>query len=147
MCAFYVPVQTVIVIFPDERPVFVREYSSKMYSSLAYFISKMVTELPTVLINSTVSVLVYYFSCNLNYEEAIRFFTHYLYIMLLLWSGNGFGYMFSVMVTKKDMAVGLVPVAIVPMLLVAGFFVNQDNYVPVVIPFEYISPFKWAYTC
>lgn len=31
------------------------------------------------------------------------------------------------------------------MLLVSGFFANSSNFAPYMIPFEYLSPFKYAY--
>lgn len=51
------PVQKVILLFPDERPVFLREQGSSMYSPTIYFISKMVTELPTLFLNCTIAAV------------------------------------------------------------------------------------------
>ena len=33
----------------------------------------------------------------------------------------------------------------IPLLVLAGYFSPQDNFVPYLIPFKYLSPFKWIY--
>lgn len=33
---------------------------------------------------------------------------------------------------------------VIPMLLVGGYFSNESNYVPYLIPFKMISPIKWT---
>ena len=30
-------------------------------------------------------------------------------------------------------------------MLVSGFFVSQDNMIPVMYPLKYISPYKWSF--
>jgi ABC-type multidrug transport system permease subunit len=51
------PVQKVILLFPDERPVFLREQGSSIYSPTVYFIAKMITELPIMLFDCTLAAL------------------------------------------------------------------------------------------
>lgn len=45
--------QGVILVFPDERPVFLREHSGGLYGTTVYYISKILSEIPLLLINST----------------------------------------------------------------------------------------------
>lgn len=57
------PIQGVILVFPDERPVFLREQGAQMYSPTIYFISKFLSELPILLITATLAaVLSKYYS-------------------------------------------------------------------------------------
>lgn len=60
-------------------------------------------------------------------------------------SAAGLGYAGGVLVENKNVAVGLIPVFIIPLMLLSGFFVNQNNVVPVLKPFEYISFFKYGF--
>ena len=54
-------IQNVILIFPDERPVFLREANNGMYRVSAYFWAKMFSELPVgILTPSIFSATVYY---------------------------------------------------------------------------------------
>lgn len=45
------PIQGAVLLFPDERPVFLREQGGNMYSPTMYYVAKMVSELPMLLIN------------------------------------------------------------------------------------------------
>ena len=82
---------------------------------------------------------------GLNLEDASHFFIYYGYSLLLMWSATGMGFAGGAFVSNKNLAVMLTPVMVLPLILVAGFFVNQNNMIPVTYPFEYISMFKYAY--
>jgi ABC-type multidrug transport system permease subunit len=43
-------IQTIILLFPEERPVFLREVNNKMYSVSAYFFGKLISEVPSTII-------------------------------------------------------------------------------------------------
>jgi len=44
--AMFVTSQPTMLSFPLERPVFLREYSANMYGTVAYFVSKLLVEVP-----------------------------------------------------------------------------------------------------
>jgi ABC-type multidrug transport system ATPase subunit len=58
--AMFGSAQPVILLFPFERPLFVREYANGTYSAVPYFWSKLVMELPLSLITALIIVLVSY---------------------------------------------------------------------------------------
>ena len=86
-----------------------------------------------------------YFPVGLNLETAGHFFIYYGYSLLLSWAATGMGFSLGVCFEDKTVALGLVPMALIPLMLLSGFFVNQDNMLPVLIPFKYISLFKYGY--
>eukprot|EP00343_Euplotes_focardii_P008173 CAMPEP_0205821666 /NCGR_PEP_ID=MMETSP0206-20130828/8763_1 /ASSEMBLY_ACC=CAM_ASM_000279 /TAXON_ID=36767 /ORGANISM="Euplotes focardii, Strain TN1" /LENGTH=699 /DNA_ID=CAMNT_0053117321 /DNA_START=14 /DNA_END=2113 /DNA_ORIENTATION=+ len=137
-------VQGVILVFPDERPVFIREHSGKMYDTTIYYIAKILSEVPLTLINGTLYSVVLYWAVGLNTDSFGRFIVFWLYTILLMWSAMGMGFAGGVLVSDKNVAVGMIPVIIIPLMLLSGFFVDQDNILPVLTPFEYISLFKWS---
>lgn len=47
-------VTNVTLIFPDERPVFLREQGARLYNPIAYFFAKFLSQMPVALINLTV---------------------------------------------------------------------------------------------
>lgn len=51
----------------------------------------------------------------------------------------------SCLIAEKQLAVSLTPVLIIPFMLFAGFFVNQDNIPVFLIEFQYLSFFKYGY--
>lgn len=40
-------VNNIVLLFPEERPIFLREVNNNMYSPSAYFFGKIVSELPS----------------------------------------------------------------------------------------------------
>lgn len=58
--------QTQLLTFPLQRSIFLREYSANMYSVPAYFISKMVVELPVAFLNALGQMLAAYWMMGLR---------------------------------------------------------------------------------
>lgn len=53
--------------------------------------------------------------------------------------------MISIIVPNMEVAMALIPVVIIPLMVLGGFFVNSDN-IPVYLKWiEYISMFKWGF--
>jgi ABC-2 type transporter len=59
-------IQNIILIFPDERPVFLREVNNNMYSVGPYFFAKVVSELPAAIITPSVFGCIVYYAIGLN---------------------------------------------------------------------------------
>jgi ABC-type multidrug transport system permease subunit len=59
-------IQNIILIFPDERPVFLREVNNNMYSVSPYFFAKVVAELPASLITPTLFGCITYYAIGLS---------------------------------------------------------------------------------
>jgi hypothetical protein len=68
-----------------------------------------------------------------------------LILFLIYNSSSGYALIIGTLFSDKQLAVTLTPVLIIPFMLFAGFFVNQDNIPKFLIPFEYLSIFKYGY--
>lgn len=68
MVLCFLAIQSVILIFPDERPVFLREANSGMYKVSAYFCSKIFSEMPFGILVPGLYSLVVYWTCGYNTE-------------------------------------------------------------------------------
>jgi ABC-type multidrug transport system permease subunit len=66
-------IQNVILIFPDERPVFLREANNNMYSVSAYFWAKIFSEFPSSLLTPTMFGAIVYYAIGFNQEEWYKF--------------------------------------------------------------------------
>lgn len=66
-------IQNIILIFPDERPVFLREVNNNMYSVSAYFFGKVIAEIPATLITPIVYGSIVYFSIGLSTVYSWKF--------------------------------------------------------------------------
>lgn len=59
-------IQNIILIFPDERPVFLREVNNNMYSVSSYFFAKVVSELPASLLTPIIFGCIVYYVIGLS---------------------------------------------------------------------------------
>lgn len=138
-------IQNVILIFPDERPVFLREVNNNMYRCSPYFWAKVISELPFSIITPTIFGCITYYTIGFLPD-----FTHFLRFLLILIlaynASSGYSLIISASFSDKQLAVTLTPVLIIPFMLFAGFFVATSNIPIWMREFEYLSIFKYAYT-
>ena len=66
-------IQNVILIFPDERPVFLREANNNMYSVSAYFWAKILSEMPSSILTPTIFGAICYFLIGFNTDHWYKF--------------------------------------------------------------------------
>jgi ABC-type multidrug transport system permease subunit len=69
-------IQNIILIFPDERPVFLREVNNNMYSVSSYFFGKIIAELPGSILTPVIYGSIVYFAIGLNTVYAWKFFLY-----------------------------------------------------------------------
>ena len=137
-------IQNVILIFPDERPVFLREVNNNMYKTSPYFWAKIISELPFSILTPTIFGVIVYYAIGYN-PDAARFMYFLLILILVYNASSGYSLIISASFSDKQLAVTLTPVLIIPFMLFAGFFVSSSN-IPVFLKiFEYLSIFKYGY--
>jgi len=138
-------IQGVILLFPEERVVFLREQASGMYSPTAYFLAKFTSELPGFAIFPSLFCVIAYFGIQLNLTSPEHYLIFHGYAILLVTACSALGLVVSTAIADKQVAVAATPILMIPFMLFAGFFVNQDNIPVFLKPFEYISLFKYGY--
>lgn len=137
--------QNVILIFPEERPCFLREVNNNMYGPSPYFWAKIVSELPFSIAQPCIFGSIVYFAIGFNAVDSSYFFM-FLFILILVYnSAQGYALVISAGFSDKQLAVTLTPVLIIPFMLFAGFFVAAANIPTWLREFEYISIFKYGY--
>lgn len=137
-------IQNVILIFPDERPVFLREVNNNMYRVSPYFWAKIFSELPfSIVTPSLFGVIVYY---AIGFTPDFWIFARFLLILILIYNASsGYSLIISASFSDKQLAVTLTPVLIIPFMLFAGFFVSSSKIPVWLKEFEYLSIFKYGY--
>merc|ERR1712032_229924 len=105
--------------FPLERPVFLREFSANMYGSTAYFISKMLVEVPLGCAQGLIAVLISY--PLMHFQGNI--FELWLSVCLLNVCGVAFALMIGSIVRFPRESGAIGPLVFVPQLLMSGTFI------------------------
>jgi len=138
--AMFGAAQPTLLTFPMERPVFLREASCGMYGAPAYFMAKMVVELPLLFVTSAEIWLFGYFFCEFNGNFIVIVLGSFLIASVAASTALIIGS--AVPNVKKGME--LTPLCFVPQLLFAGFFVKIE-LIPVVLRWlQYVCFLKWG---
>jgi len=114
-----------LLAFPEERPVFLREYSTNHYSVLAYFASKLWMEVLVTGVQVSVNSVITYFMVGFDAKYGI--FWSGLYVMAM--TSTALGVFVGCSVTNATTAVEFLPAIIVPQILFSGF-VTPPSLVP-----------------
>ncbi len=117
-------IQNIILIFPDERPVFLREVNNNMYSVSSYFTAKVISELPAALFIPVLFGCIVYFVIGFSMVHNYTFVLFLGIIILQYLTAGSYALIISSIFSDKQLAVTLVPVLVIPFMLFAGFFVN-----------------------
>jgi len=59
--------------------------------------------------------------------------------------GTSYGLIISVSISKLDVAMAVMPILVIPMMVLGGFFVNTNNIPKFLIWIEYVSMFKYSF--
>lgn len=86
-----------------------------------------------------IQLKIYYFLTNST------LFSTVLIIFLIFNASGGYALILGTIFSDKQLAVTLTPVLIIPFMLFAGFFVNQNNIPWFLKEFEYLSIFKYGF--
>lgn len=114
--------QPALLAFPEERPVFLREYSTNHYSVLAYFMSRLTMEAFITALQILVQVLISYFL--IGFQSGFGMF--YVTIYLLAMSSTALAVLLGCAVEDPKLGQEMLPILFVPQMLFAGFFVTPD---------------------
>ena len=127
--------QPALLAFPEERPVFLREYSTNHYSVGAYFASRFTIEATITALQVFVQLILSYFLIGLQASFATMFITTYVLAM----ASTAMAVMLGCAVEDPKLGQEMLPILFVPQMLFAGFFV-----IPELIPVW----LRWAsYLC
>lgn len=132
-----------LLVFQEERPVFLREQANKMYGVNSYFLTKMVMEFPILVVVPLLFSIIVYFGVGLALS-AHQFFLFYFIILMLGFAASGIGYFLSSIFQHEETAMMVTPVIVMPMILFGGFFANSGTYPGWVTWIQYLSPIRYC---
>eukprot|EP01097_Dermamoeba_algensis_P001150 TRINITY_DN1426_c0_g2_i1.p1 TRINITY_DN1426_c0_g2~~TRINITY_DN1426_c0_g2_i1.p1 ORF type:complete len:618 (+),score=118.93 TRINITY_DN1426_c0_g2_i1:145-1998(+) len=138
------PANGVILLFPQERSVFLREYAKGLYPTWIYYLSKDLMETPMQIIYATPTIIMGYWVAGLR-SSASSFFLFWLIYVTLSSLTSSIGMTIGASVKDVGKAMELAPAMIIPQSLVAGLFFSSQSMRAYMVWFEKISFMKWAF--
>ncbi|CDW79863.1 abc transporter family protein [Stylonychia lemnae] len=149
-CLFFIAVnQTMmylfssLIVFQEERPLFLREYSEKMYRLIPYFLTKVIVDIPLGILQAIIFSIVVYFGIGVI-VNAWLFFRFLFVVLLIGFTGNVGGYFISSLFRQTETAVLFVPVFLMPLILLGGFFANIGKTQRWIVWMQYLSPIRFG---
>lgn len=133
-----------ILSFPAERPVFIREYSAKMYTCSSYFLSKNLVETPLVCLITLTYLIIIYFTVGLRLDSGSHVFIFYGAYLLQALCAQSLGYFIGCFFQSINSATTGINVLILPFTMFAGSIINEDSMPRWLFWVKYFSPMKYA---
>lgn len=132
--------QPVMLTFPQERPVFLREYAAKQYGVVPYFVSKTIVEMPVILFAAVLQFLVSYWLMGLQ--------GNFLLLVIVSWllaiTSSALALIVGCGVASVEKAIQFGPLVLLPQMLFSGLFV-PINSIPASLRWvQYVCPLKYA---
>lgn len=132
--------QPVLLSFPSERPLFLREHSTGTYLGTAYFISKAALELPMTLSTTLIQFILCYFLIGMQGNFGIIVAANF---GLAAASCSVAVFLGCVVNDVKD-ATEMSTLLFVPQLLFSGFFINTALIPEFLRWAQYLCSLKYA---
>jgi len=115
-----------VIVFQGEKPVFVRERAGNMYDIWVYATTKMIAEIPIMLlVPLIISVAVY---PSIGFQDRLsEFFEFYLILALMVQAATAMGYFLSSAFNSETAAVAFAPILNLPLSLLGGYMINLQS--------------------
>jgi len=132
--------QPILLTFPNERPVFLREYAAKQYGVVPYFLSKTFMEMPVVLLTQLITWVISYWIMGLHGS--------FMILVLVSWAlglaSSSLGLVVGCAVSSAQKAIQLAPLALIPQMLFSGLFLPIQKIPPSLRWVQHVCPLKYA---
>jgi len=146
-------ITTTLLSYPEEKKVFLRDRANSLYRVITYVVARSIAEIPVFFLTSSIFSLIVYWTAFLNDTFSYKYYTfgiiHYLIVVGILFLsslvGSSFSLALSSLISNQSLLITVNNVITIPLLLLSGFFANSRNFAPYLIPFEYVSIYKYAF--
>jgi len=111
-----------LLVFPEERPVFIREYSTNHYSVLSYFVSRLLLE--AFLTAVQVVLLSMFTKLMIQFQQ--RYFWMFATLYTLAMTSTAIAMVIASTVDDPKLSIEFLPMTFMPQVMFAGFFIAPD---------------------
>jgi hypothetical protein len=132
--------QPIMLTFPVERPVFLREYAAQQYGVIPYFISKTLVEMPVVFFAQALTFLISYWLMGLQGNFCLLV----VYAWLLGIASSSLALIVGCGVASAEKAIQFGPLVLLPQMLFSGLFVPVGKVPASLRWVRYLCPLKYS---
>lgn len=121
---------TVVMTFTREKPIYLHQHAAGIVRPLPYFFAKLVFgELLFQVLYPIIMMLIAYFMVGFQIA-ADHWFVFLGLLQLGSQAATGLGFLISTMATNPDMAMGIAPLMMMPLVLFGGLLLNVSDIPP-----------------
>lgn len=120
------PMMGCLVAFQAERPIFIREHSTGSYTTLTYYLAKVISDLPFFMIVPIIQGTISYWMVGYQ-AEPDKFFIHLAGCLCITFTAHALGLSISSGSPSMDISMAISPMVFIPLMLLGGFFLNVDS--------------------
>jgi len=131
-------------LFLEERDIFKRERASGLYGVFPYFIAKLLTEVPIIVLYPVIFSSITYWMIGLQ-KDPLRFVMFCTTLIAEVFTTSSLFVAVGSIAPNQAIAQILAPISLVLFMLFGGFFLNSDNIPIYYIWLKYMSFFKYVY--
>ncbi|XP_055594960.1 ATP-binding cassette sub-family G member 4-like [Uranotaenia lowii] len=140
---FFANAMPLVMTFPLETAVFIRERMNNWYSLGAYFFSKLVADFPFLILGPTLFLASSYYMTS-QPMELHRVVMLWTICILTAWVAQLTGLLAGSSL-PLELSVFCVPCSVIPMLVFCGFFVRFREMFDFLVPFTYVGYFRYSF--
>uniref|UniRef100_A0A182PVA7 ABC transporter domain-containing protein n=1 Tax=Anopheles epiroticus TaxID=199890 RepID=A0A182PVA7_9DIPT len=140
---FFTSIVSAVLVYPRESACFVLESKNNWYSLRAYYLAKIVVELPTLIFSSSVFFLIVYYFTSQPFEW-LRIGTFALVCLMFGWISQMLGLLLGSLLSVQN-SVFVSILIMVPASLFSGFFVTLRDASVLLRPLLYVSFVRYAF--
>lgn len=140
MIAMFGSALPTLLVFPEERPVFVREFSTNHYSVFSYFLSRLGMEAFLSAAQMLVVSMVSYWMIDFQ----LSFGWNFLIIYSLSMASTALAMVLGSSVEDPKLAAEMLPMVLVPQIMFSGFFIATELIPAWLRWLQYLMPFTYA---
>jgi hypothetical protein len=138
-----------VIVFQSEKPVFVRERAGNMYDIWIYATTKMIAEIPIMLLVPLLLLIFVYPSIGFQ-DRLSEFAEFYLILALMVQAATAMGYFLSSAFNSETAAVAFAPILNLPLSLLGGYMINlqsiKHHWPQELLEWvQYISPVRYCF--
>jgi len=134
-----------ITLFAIERSIFYREHNGGMYSAGAFYLSKLITDLPMNIVAPVVSSAIGFWLMGLH-DDFVNFCYFTVFLIGLTFVAHALGMMLASMFDDPTVGIRIQMLIMLPLMLFSGFFLNNLSVPVYFIWLQYISPIRYAFS-
>ncbi|KAJ1911568.1 hypothetical protein H4219_005898 [Mycoemilia scoparia] len=141
---FFVTAITVLNTYSPQRSLFRREFLNGYYNIHAYFISKVIIELPIHIIGSLIYSAIMYWMVGFQ-KSAGKYFLFAAVAIAERLCGFALGVHLACFFVDLALAISVIPLLVVPFMAFGGMLVNPGEMPGFIKWCQWISPVKYGY--